>query len=123
MNLEYIRVASLQKKHCAHNLTSDVTIGETASAASFFLTDGLIVTGSATGAQANPNDLEQVIKATAGKLPVLIGSGITPDNVKTFASAHGFIVGSYLKTNGVWDQDMDPARVRSMLDAINAFHP
>ena len=36
----------LQKKHCAHSVTSDVSIGETASAASFFLSDGLIVTGT-----------------------------------------------------------------------------
>ena len=107
----------IKKKHCAHTVTSDVSIGETASAASFFLSDGLIVTGSSTGAQANPNDLSEVIKATPN-LPVLIGSGITLENAKNFEKAHGFIVGSYLKQNGNWNQEMDEDRLTIMAETI-----
>ncbi|MED6243808.1 hypothetical protein ATANTOWER_027288 [Ataeniobius toweri] len=41
----------------SHALTSDVTIKDTARAAEFFLSDGLIITGAATGDQADPCDL------------------------------------------------------------------
>ena len=118
INAEHISIfTDIKKKHSAHQITSDVSIGETASAASFFLSDGLIVTGSSTGAQANPNDLSEVIKATPN-LPVLIGSGITPENAKNFEKAHGFIVGSYLKQNGNWNQEMDEDRLKNMAQTI-----
>lgn len=42
----------------SHALTSDVSIEETAKAAEFFLSDGLIVTGIATGTQADPQELK-----------------------------------------------------------------
>ena len=42
----------------SHALTSDVSIEETAKAAEFFLSDGIIVTGIATGAQADPQELK-----------------------------------------------------------------
>lgn len=41
----------------SHALTSDVSIEETAHAAEFFLSDGLIITGTATGVQADPREL------------------------------------------------------------------
>ena len=54
INAEHISIfTDIKKKHSAHQITSDVPIGETASAASFFLSDGLIVTGSSTGAQVS----------------------------------------------------------------------
>lgn len=43
--------------HSSHALTSDVSIEETARAAEFFLSDGLIITGTATGVQADPQEL------------------------------------------------------------------
>ena len=39
-----------------------MSIAETAKAAEFFLADGLIVTGSATGDPAQPGDLESIIE-------------------------------------------------------------
>ncbi|KAM4592487.1 uncharacterized protein F13E9.13, mitochondrial isoform 2-T2 [Odontesthes bonariensis] len=47
----------IKKKHCSHAMTSDMTIEETARAAEFFLSDGLIITGTATGVQADPREL------------------------------------------------------------------
>ncbi|XP_061526976.1 uncharacterized protein F13E9.13, mitochondrial [Phycodurus eques] len=41
----------IKKKHSSHALTSDVSAAETARAAEFFLSDGLILTGTSTGAQ------------------------------------------------------------------------
>ena len=114
---EHIKIfTDIKKKHCAHTVTSDVSIGETASAASFFLSDGLIVTGSSTGSQADPLDLEQVKKSA--DLPVFIGSGITPENLHEFKQADGVIVGSYLKANGLWSAEMDETRVQKMAKAV-----
>ena len=119
MTQKFNIVYSFQKKHCAHMVTSDVSIGETASAASFFLADGLIITGSATGAQANPEDVSDVVKTTTPDLPILIGSGITPENACKFSNAHGFIVGSYLKEHGLWSAKMDEQRVIQMVKAVH----
>ena len=47
---EAVRVfADVKKKHSAHAITADVDLGDTVHAAEFFLADGVIVTGSATG--------------------------------------------------------------------------
>jgi len=121
INAEHISIfTDIKKKHSAHQITSDVPIGETASAASFFLSDGLIVTGSSTGAQANPDDLHEVLKATP-ELPVLIGSGITPGNAHKFKKAHGFIVGSYLKRDGHWNNELDDERLQKIMEAIKSL--
>lgn len=34
------------------------------------------------------------------QLPVIVGSGITAENIEKFAHADAFIVGSYLKYDG-----------------------
>ncbi len=39
----------IKKKHSSHSITSDVDIVETAKAAEFFLSDGVILTGTSTG--------------------------------------------------------------------------
>lgn len=45
----------------AHALTSDVSIEEMARAAEFFLSDGVIITGVATGVQADPQELRSIL--------------------------------------------------------------
>ncbi|KAL4594089.1 hypothetical protein GN956_G26208 [Arapaima gigas] len=47
----------VKKKHSSHALTADVCVEETARAAEFFLSDGIILTGTATGVQADPHQL------------------------------------------------------------------
>lgn len=49
----------------SHALTSDLSIEETARAAEFFLSDGLVITGTATGVEADPCEL----RGTATKTP------------------------------------------------------
>lgn len=48
----------------SHALTSDVSIEETARAAEFFLSDGVIITGAATGVQANPEEFRGAVCIT-----------------------------------------------------------
>jgi predicted TIM-barrel enzyme len=57
----------------------------------------------------------------AGRLPVLVGSGLTPGNLSQYAHAHGFIVGSSLKQGGVWSNPLDPDAVRVLAAAFAAL--
>lgn len=41
----------------SHAITQDVDLIETAKAAKFFMSDGIIVTGTATGQPAKPHDV------------------------------------------------------------------
>ncbi len=113
--------ADIKKKHSAHAITGDVTLLETAEAAEFFKADGVIVTGSATGKEPTLSDVQSL--KHGAKLPVLIGSGITPDNIPTYAPlVDGLIVGSYAKFDGNWQNDVDPARVKQLTQAIAKFN-
>ena len=49
----------IKKKHSSHAITADVDIDETALAAEFFLSDGLIVTGSSTGKAVYLHELKK----------------------------------------------------------------
>lgn len=111
--------ADLKKKHSAHAITSDVSLAETAKAAEFFLADGVIVTGAATGEPADPADVAAVRGATT--LPVLVGSGLTPANLASFASAHGFVVGSSVKQGGRWSNPLDREACAAMAKAFAAL--
>jgi len=93
-------MADIKKKHASHGITQDVSIGETARAAEFFGADAVIVTGSSTGEVASVGELEEVKKSIS--IPVFIGSGINPENLKSYQEADGFIVGSFLKEKGNW---------------------
>jgi uncharacterized protein len=111
--------ADIKKKHSAHAITADVPIVETAKAAEFFLADGVVVTGAATGEPASAAEVRDVARAT--RLPVLVGSGITPANLLRFSTAHGFIVGSSVKQGGLWSNPLDRGAVRALADAFAAL--
>jgi len=118
---EDIRVfADIKKKHSAHAITADLGLGETAKAAEFFLADGVIVTGIATGQPADPGEVQSV--AAAVGLPVLVGSGITSRNLRDYDAADALIVGSDVKRGGIWSGPLDEARVRALGDAFNKTH-
>ncbi len=54
---------------------------------------------------------------------VLVGSGVTAENIATFADADGFIVGSWLKKDGDWTSPLDPARLEALVRAFRALPP
>ncbi|MEW5958980.1 MAG: BtpA/SgcQ family protein [Chloroflexota bacterium] len=111
-------LTDIKKKHSAHAITADVDIVETAHAAEFFLSDGLIVTGVATGAEASLEELQQVKAAV--NIPVLVGSGVTLENVERYlAMADALIVGSSFKVAGHWANGVDAARVRAFMSRVN----
>jgi hypothetical protein len=112
--------ADAKKKHSAHAITADVSLAETVHAVKFFCGDAVIVTGAVTGEAPALDDL--LAAKTAGELPVLLGSGITPENVvRYWEAADGFIVGSYFKRDGYWVNSVDPGRVKKMVAQIRAL--
>ncbi len=103
-------LADIKKKHSSHAITSDVDLLETAKAATFFGADGIILTGSATG-QPTPLDDVQRVRAELPDSPLFIGSGVTPETAPQLLEyADALIVGSYLKKDGLWSNEMDPQR-------------
>jgi len=115
---ERVRVwADVKKKHSSHAITADVSLGETAAAVEFMRADAVIVTGGVTG---EPPRIEDVREAKSRcRVHVLLGSGVTAENVAEFyADADGFIVGSYFKEGGLWSNAVDPSRVERMTDTL-----
>jgi uncharacterized protein len=107
----------VKKKHAAHAITADVSLGETAETVEFMGADGVIVTGSATG---KPPSLADVREAKSHcRLPVFLGSGITDTNIAEFHDhADGYIIGSAFKIDGLWSNTIDPARVSRLISAL-----
>ena len=66
--------ADVKKKHEAHAITADVSLGETAETVEFMGADCVIVTGNVTGRPPTAADVREA-KAHC-RLPVLLGSGI-----------------------------------------------
>ncbi|XP_030372493.1 uncharacterized protein F13E9.13, mitochondrial [Scaptodrosophila lebanonensis] len=107
----------LKKKHSSHAITADVDLLDTAHAAEFFLTDGIVITGTATGSAASPKDLEQL--AGKVKVPLLIGSGVTAENIALyFCDAQAVIIGSHFKRNGSWNEDISEQAVEKFMGKI-----
>ena len=114
---EKIRIfADIKKKHSAHAITADVDIVETAKAAEFFRADGVIVSGIATGSAADAKEVRSVSQAVS--IPTLVGSGISPENIRRYEAADGFIVGSSVKQDGLWSNPLEETRVHAVVRAF-----
>ncbi len=110
--------ADIKKKHSSHAITADVDVSETTKAAEFFGADGVIITGIATGQAICMDDLKAARAATA--LPILVGSGVTPESVKDlFTYADAVIVGSWYKKDGLWSNPPDMQRCAALISAAN----
>jgi hypothetical protein len=75
------------------------------------LADAIIVTGTETGAAADPSRLRELREVVDA--PLLVGSGLTADNAAQFADADGAIVGTSIKTDGRVDAAKVDAVVRA----------
>ena len=111
-------LTDIKKKHSSHAITIDVDIVETAHAAEFFLSDGVVVTGAATGQEADLDEVRRVKAAV--DIPVLVGSGVALENVEAYlASADALIIGSYFKKGGHWTQGVDFERTKTFMNKVN----
>ena len=112
-------LADIKKKHAAHAATADVSLAETAAAAAFAGADGVIVSGRSTGQPAEPADVTAAREAAG--LPVLVGSGVSAENLHHYATADAVIVGSSLKKGGHWAGAIDAARVAMLMARARAL--
>lgn len=120
LKAEHIKIfADIKKKHSSHAITADINLVETARHAEFFKADGVIVTGPAT---AHAPEEEEVRSVRAGVAThVLVGSGVDTTNIKKLAKhADALIVGSSLKYDGLWTNEVDQSRVERLIDTLAA---
>lgn len=84
------------------------------------VSDAIILSGEKTGIETNPERLTEAKNVT--KKPILVGSGVTPENIhKVFSLADGFIVGSYFKQNGNGKALVDELRVKTFMEKVNSL--
>lgn len=112
-----IRVfADSHVKHGSHAIVADRSVTELTRDLAFFDADAVIATGQRTGDSADLNEIETVRDAT--HLPVLVGSGVTPDNVVPILErVDAVIVASSLKEGGVWWNPVEASRVVAFVEA------
>ncbi len=109
----------IKKKHGSHSITQDISLLETAEAARFFLSDGVIITGSHTGKPASSDELK--LLKTNLNFPIIVGSGITLDNVSSYLHiCDAMIVGSYFKEDGYWENTLSYERVAKFMEQVRS---
>jgi membrane complex biogenesis BtpA family protein len=115
---EHVKVfGDVKKKHCSHALTGDLDILDEIKQAEFFLVDGVIVTGARTTEPPAVAELRCVKKHA--RVPVLIGSGMTPDNIEAyFPLADGFIVGSTFRQDGRFLGALEAKRLEAFMSVF-----
>lgn len=113
-------LTDIKKKHSSHAITADLDLVETARAAAFFLSEGLVISGPSTGAATDLAEVRAVKAAV--DLPVLVGSGVIAEQVEaSLDAADALIVGSYFKEEGRWDRPLDRRRIDALMDRVRAW--
>lgn len=113
-------MADVHVKHGSHSIVADRTIEEQTKDNIFFDVDILIVTGNRTGDEASIKELLEIKKGH--NLPIIVGSGMTIENVrKIFPYVSGIIVGSYLKEGGVWWNPIDKDRTMNFMNVVKSI--
>ena len=117
LRAEHVKVfADSHVKHGSHAIVADRSVEELTRDLAFFDADGVIATGQRTGDSAALDEIEVIARAT--HLPVLVGSGVSADNVAAILErVSAVIVASSLKEGGVWWNPVEPARVRAFVQA------
>lgn len=65
------------------------------------------------GQRGHASDVSQSVG-----IPVLIGSGVTYDNVESYLDANAMIVGSHFKLGGHWANEVDAQQVKRFMGKI-----
>ncbi|XP_062130175.1 uncharacterized protein F13E9.13, mitochondrial-like isoform X1 [Drosophila sulfurigaster albostrigata] len=105
-------------KYHSHAVTADVSLKDTALAADFFDTDGIVLTNSTTGHPVDHKDVQDVVSGEL-KVPLLLGSGITLDNITHYYhDVQAVIVGSHFKFDGDWRNEISNYQVETFMHKI-----
>lgn len=107
--------ADVHVKHGAHAIVADRSVDELARDVEFYEADIAIATGNRTGDSVPDEEISSIRRGT--QLPVIAGSGVTVGNVQHILSlTNGAIVGSSLKREGVWWNEVALDRVQALVD-------
>jgi len=107
-------------KHGSHQITSDRSIAEQAEDVETSLGDAVIVTGIKTGTPPNKNDIAMIRKSVS--LPVLIGSGLSIENLaELLPLVDGAVAGSSFKEGGVLSNPVDRKRVKAFMEKVRGI--
>lgn len=108
-------IADIHVKHGKMLSSDDIGLA-VEEAALRGMADAVIVTGSTTGRSVSMTDLARAAEvAHPRRIPLLIGSGATRDNLADLLElATGIIVGSDLRKGGKAGAPLDPRRVREL---------
>ena len=115
----------MQVKHAKHFI--ERSLSKAVSEAIGKKADAIIITGKWTGDPPLEKDATEA-KKVAKKFPVILGSGITPENMKKY-KVDGLIVGSYFKGKGnpkekdyhnifIWKTKMKSRRIKKFMEAV-----
>jgi membrane complex biogenesis BtpA family protein len=120
LRAEHVRIfTDAHVKHGSHAIVADRSIPELTRDLGFFDSDCIIATGQRTGDSASMDEIDEIGGAT--HLPLLVGSGVTEQNiVAILGRTNGVIVASSLKEGGVWWNPVEPERVRRFVAAAEA---
>ncbi len=120
LRAENVRIfADAHVKHGSHAIVADRSVTELTRDLAFFDADCVIATGQRTGHAASPEEIDEIAGAT--HLPVLVGSGVTEDNIVAILSrTNGAIVASSLKVAGVWWNPVEKERVTRFVERAAA---
>lgn len=80
--------------------------------------DAIVVTGEKTGM---PTSLEKVkeFRDILNEFPIIIGAGMTPENCfDQLKISDGAIVGSTFKLDGITSNEVDPERVKRLMEKV-----
>lgn len=104
-------------KHGSHYIVHDRSVNELANDAQEQGADGIIITGFSTGIAPTK---EKVVEAHKNiKVPVLLGSGISIQNVQELLSvSDGAIIGSAFKTDGDMKKMMNYQKARDFMKEV-----
>ena len=118
--------ADIQVKHAEHLIKR--SLNDAVREAVAKKADAVIITGKWTGDPPTENDVKEA-KKSAENIPVILGSGITLENVKKY-DVDGLIVGSYFKGESnskerdfhnifPWKVKMQKERVKKFMQGLS----
>lgn len=82
--------------------------------------DALVISGTGTGHAPDEERLSRIAAAVPAA-PLVVGSGVDPDNVARFgAKAQHLVVGTCLERDGAPGAPLDAARIERFMDAARA---
>lgn len=112
--------ADAHVKHGAHAIVADRSVTELVRDVEFFDADAVICTGQRTGDAATLDEIREMRAATG--LPLLVGSGVTTDNIGAMLPLlDGVIVASTLKKDGVWWNAVEERRVAAFMERVHTI--